>query len=298
MSVAESVYPLGEVTECIVRDCFAILTCKEIRAYNLEQFEDMDEATENEFCKTELDMRRVVVIEPVIPVISNLKNVLTDSESDLYRDIIYFLKELLHDFKDSIRDILAVDKLLLNLVELSLKTDTEKERADKKIEKELKDKNKHTNEQQREQSPVTITDSTQTMTKDNSVCAADNRDPKPAKTTKVPSPTTARNLRKLSQSIIPEEDRPSTSARSRSSTPQPASRSRSSTPKPASRSSTPQPLTYNVVTSTPAEASEIQRLATAPRVLLKKFPLSTNILNTDTSRILNEPMVVDELDDD
>lgn len=279
-SIAESVYTLNETTECIIRDCFAILTCKEIRSFNVEQLETIDEAAENEIHKTELSTRRVVIIDPIIPVIVNLKNGITDPESDLMHDIILFLKEFLHDFKDSLRDILAIDKILLRQLELEIKNDAEKERLEKRMGTD-KDHNKPAPAEPAENDPVTL-QGIQSMVKEVS-------------------------------SMIIDQERENVDGRRRDNglsqpTPKnpphgkPARQLQKPSPKAGpSTSETFETLqgTYNISHASPTEAAEIQRLASTPRLVLKpvNVPLSQNILNISAIENLSEPMAVDETDE-
>lgn len=281
-SIAESVYTLNETTECIIRDCFAILTCKEIRSFNVEQLESIDEAAENEIYKTELSTRRVVIIDPIIPVIVNLKNSISDPESDLMHDIILFLKEFLHDFKDSLRDILAIDKILLRQLELEIKNDAEKERRlEKRMEKD-KDHNKPAPAEQAQDDPVTL-QGIQSMVNEVSsmIIDQDREDGNDQRQANAVCQPTPKN---------PPQGRP-------------ARQLQKSSPKagPSTSETSDNVLqgTYNISHASPAEAAEIQRLASTPRLVLTavNVPLSQNILNISAIENLGEPMAIDETDE-
>lgn len=128
VNIAESVYPLDKTTECIVRDCFAILTTDEIRTNDLELIENIDAETESELRRTELTIRKVILVDTIVPAVIQLKTSIVDPKSDLTRDVILFLKAFLRDFADDIKEILAGDKMLQKQLELELKVDAERER--------------------------------------------------------------------------------------------------------------------------------------------------------------------------
>lgn len=135
-NVAESVYSLNKFTECLIRDCFAILTCEEIKLISLP-FENVNEALENSVSQTEIQIRRTILINPVIKVIGNLIRSIENPISDLIRDIILFLKDLMSDFIDDITDILAQDKILLNQLQLEIRKDIEKKHTKIKKKRDL-----------------------------------------------------------------------------------------------------------------------------------------------------------------
>ncbi|KFM81914.1 Condensin-2 complex subunit D3, partial [Stegodyphus mimosarum] len=142
-SVAEAVFPLNRTTESMVKDCFMILNSKEIRfdENTIEELkavtEDADEPADEEgAAKTELQTRRVIIIDPIIPVIISLKNCLMHAKSELISDLILFLRDLLRDYKTEISSILAADKMLERQVQIELKNQI------MHMEKESKDTNK------------------------------------------------------------------------------------------------------------------------------------------------------------
>ncbi|XP_035231577.1 LOW QUALITY PROTEIN: condensin-2 complex subunit D3-like, partial [Stegodyphus dumicola] len=144
-SVAEAVYPLIDTTESMVKDCFMILNSKEIRfdENTIEEIkaitEDADEPDEEGAAKTELQTRRVIIIDPIIPVIISLKNCVMHAKSELISDLILFLRDLLRDYKTEISSILAADKMLERQVQIELKNEMmhmEKESKDTKKDAE------------------------------------------------------------------------------------------------------------------------------------------------------------------
>ncbi|GFX45911.1 condensin-2 complex subunit D3 [Trichonephila clavipes] len=62
-SVAEAVFPINRVTSSVVRDCFAVLDSKEIRAFNTDQMSsEFEDGEEEQAVKAELELRKVVLL--------------------------------------------------------------------------------------------------------------------------------------------------------------------------------------------------------------------------------------------
>ncbi|GIY68738.1 condensin-2 complex subunit D3 [Caerostris darwini] len=107
--------PFNEVTESIVRDCFGILSSNEIRAIDTEKVVcEVEESEEEPIVSTELEIRKLTLVEPVIPVMISLKNRVFGNRkrSTLLLDIIIFLKDILADFRNEVEKFLAGDKML------------------------------------------------------------------------------------------------------------------------------------------------------------------------------------------
>ncbi|GIY52618.1 condensin-2 complex subunit D3 [Caerostris extrusa] len=114
-SIAECVYPLNEVTESIVRDCLGILSSDEIRAIDAEKVVcEVEESEGKPIISTELEIRKLTLVEPVIPVMISLKNRVFGNRkrSTLFHDIIIFLKDILADFRNEVEKFLAGDEML------------------------------------------------------------------------------------------------------------------------------------------------------------------------------------------
>ena len=135
-NVAESVYPLNKFTECLIRDCFAILTHDEIKIINFS-IENVNEELENEFNKVEMEVRKTVLVDSVIKTVGSLTSCVKDTKPNLMRDIILFLKDLLSDFIDDIPEILVQDDFLLNQLHLEIRRDTERRRMKIKRKRDL-----------------------------------------------------------------------------------------------------------------------------------------------------------------
>ncbi|GFX45908.1 condensin-2 complex subunit D3 [Trichonephila clavipes] len=139
-SVAEAVFPINRVTSSVVRDCFAVLNSKEIRAFNTDQMSsEFEDGEEEQAVKAELELRKVVLVQPVIPVLISLKNCIMEKKSDLLEDLVQFLKDILADYKHEINELLAEDTMLRMQVQLELRNESNL------LEKEAKEKKKENN---------------------------------------------------------------------------------------------------------------------------------------------------------
>ncbi|GIY98922.1 condensin-2 complex subunit D3 [Caerostris extrusa] len=142
-SIAECVYPLNEVTESIVRDCLGILSSQEIRAIDTENVVyEVEESEEEPIVSTELEIRKLTLVEPVIPVMISLKNRVFGNRkrSTLFHDIIIFLKDILADFRDDVEKFLAGDKMLKMQVLYEFKKEKVEEEATIRRKKEMQKK--------------------------------------------------------------------------------------------------------------------------------------------------------------
>lgn len=283
-NIAETVYPLNAITECIIRDCFAILNCKELVDIDVERcFEQVEEENHEDLvCETVKNARKIIIVEPVVPVIVSLKNGMTEPNSDLMNDIIIFLKEMLTDYRDSLKELLAIDKILLKQIELEFINDAERERNEKRLEKEARDKNKQHEDESMEE-PEDINKKIETL---KSLIDDVSHLMSPEKTSK--------ESNKEKKSDSPGKQTPKAS-KNRSM----RQRGRGNEPSPSSSNSN-SCITYNIVSATPAEAMDLQRLASTPRVVLTavKIPPSTNVLNISAIEKPSEPMIIDDSDED
>ncbi|GIX75479.1 condensin-2 complex subunit D3 [Caerostris extrusa] len=132
------VFPINKRTESIARDCMAILNSLEIRAYDSHNVISELEEPE-EYINAEREIRKVTLVEPIIPIMISLKNRMFKESNALMLEIFIFIKDLLVDFESEIDKILAGDKMLKNQVMFELKNE-EKEvpKQQKKHEKQRK----------------------------------------------------------------------------------------------------------------------------------------------------------------
>ncbi|GFU09250.1 condensin-2 complex subunit D3 [Nephila pilipes] len=154
-SVADAVFPINTVTICVVRDCFAILNSKEIRAYNSDSMShELEEGEEETVAKVELEFRKSYLVQPAIPAIILLFNTFKHGgKYDLMRELTLFVVEFLFDYSEEVNDLLAEDRDLCMQVGFEynqLKKETCEEKKEKKAkeerEKKKEAKTSHTSE--------------------------------------------------------------------------------------------------------------------------------------------------------
>eukprot|EP00095_Tigriopus_kingsejongensis_P003824 maker-scaffold2482_size15237-snap-gene-0.3 protein:Tk03824 transcript:maker-scaffold2482_size15237-snap-gene-0.3-mRNA-1 annotation:"condensin-2 complex subunit d3" len=136
---------LGLESFDLLQDAFACLSCEEIKLASLKSKVDEDEGQPSS--QTDDDMSGAIqsalkknlisqvvkknVIENIIPIIISLKHKLEELESGLLDDLMNYLRELMKDYKNEVKDMLAADKQLATEIESDLKKWEEEQ---KKIE--------------------------------------------------------------------------------------------------------------------------------------------------------------------
>ncbi|GBN19670.1 Condensin-2 complex subunit D3 [Araneus ventricosus] len=144
-SVAEGVFPLDDVVKCMVRDCFSVLVSKEIRVFDSDSLaHELEDGEDERVAKAELEIRKAMLVQPIVPVMISLKNCVLEAKSDLLSDIVLFLKEILSDYKNEIEDILADDKMLKMqvLFEMRNESNQQEKEAKEKKNKEMRNAKK------------------------------------------------------------------------------------------------------------------------------------------------------------
>ncbi|BFZ04274.1 hypothetical protein BsWGS_07314 [Bradybaena similaris] len=130
-AVADRIIPLDTAGSQILHDALSILSCKEIKLSTLrskgvedtgEEAEDMAQivtATAKKVLISQVVKRNV--IENVVPVVISLKHMLEKSRSSLLKELMGYLRELLKDYKNEVKDILAADRQLAQEIEFDLR---------------------------------------------------------------------------------------------------------------------------------------------------------------------------------
>ncbi|XP_064489192.1 condensin-2 complex subunit D3-like isoform X2 [Ornithodoros turicata] len=128
----------------VLKDALAVLCCEEIK---LRSITAADDATEEDPGRAVLNAARKNIlstfvkknlIENVIPVVIELKRHLEAERSPLVHNLLLFLRELMRDYKNEVKDILALDKNTASEVAFDLKKLDEKETAEReKVHKKV-----------------------------------------------------------------------------------------------------------------------------------------------------------------
>ncbi|XP_054723592.1 condensin-2 complex subunit D3-like [Uloborus diversus] len=122
--IAEGVYPLNEETESIIRDCFMIVTSKELEFHSQKVTPEDSEEKEEDTAPDDLQFVKLVIIEPLMPSILKLYNCVHLAKLKLADDIIPFLTEILQNHKSEVKDILSENFGLLKAVESQYKKES------------------------------------------------------------------------------------------------------------------------------------------------------------------------------
>ena len=78
------------------------------------------------------------MIENIIPIIISLKHKLEELKSPLLDDLMSYLRELMKDYKNEVKDMLAADKQLAAEIEFDLKKwEEEQKKLEAKREAEV-----------------------------------------------------------------------------------------------------------------------------------------------------------------
>nr|XP_047919382.1 condensin-2 complex subunit D3 isoform X1 [Anser cygnoides] len=125
--------PLDMEASELLSDTFAILSCKEIKLSTMRSKPDEDMQPEDD----ELAMANAVMqaaqkklisqvqkknfVENIIPIITSLKSLMEQKKIPALRDLMNYLREVMQDYRNEIKDFFAVDKQLAAELEYDMK---------------------------------------------------------------------------------------------------------------------------------------------------------------------------------
>ncbi|XP_055997299.1 condensin-2 complex subunit D3-like isoform X2 [Ostrea edulis] len=129
--VVDNVIPLDNTSSSLLKDALAILSCKEIKLSSLKTKPQEDAGGD------EQEMAAIViatakktlisqvvkknVIENIVPIVVSLKHMLEKHRSPVLKDLMYYLRELMQDYKSEVKDILSADRQLAKEIEFDLR---------------------------------------------------------------------------------------------------------------------------------------------------------------------------------
>ncbi|XP_077865348.1 condensin-2 complex subunit D3-L-like [Saccoglossus kowalevskii] len=145
-SVADNLMPYDENSCNLLRDSLAILASKEIKLTSLRSkaSDDMDEEVADVAGVAEQKIKTTIishavkknVMENIVPIIITLKHLLEKHRSPLLKDLMLHLAEVMKDYKNEIKDILAADRQLASEIEYDMRRFEEEEKEKQRKEKE------------------------------------------------------------------------------------------------------------------------------------------------------------------
>ncbi|XP_078330914.1 condensin-2 complex subunit D3-L-like isoform X1 [Crassostrea virginica] len=129
--IVDNVIALDNNSSALLKDALTILSCKEIKLSSLKTKPQEDAGGD------EQEMAAIViatakktlisqvvkknVIENIIPIVVSLKHMLEKHRSPVLRDLMYYLRELMQDYKSEVKDILSADRQLAKEIEFDLR---------------------------------------------------------------------------------------------------------------------------------------------------------------------------------
>uniref|UniRef100_A0A663LWN5 Condensin-2 complex subunit D3 n=1 Tax=Athene cunicularia TaxID=194338 RepID=A0A663LWN5_ATHCN len=144
----DQILPLDLEASELLSDTFTVLSCKEIKLSTMRSKPDEDiQPDEDEMAMANAVMQvaqkklisqvqKKNFIENIIPVITSLKSLMEQKRIPALRDLMYYLREMMQDYRNEIKDFFAVDKQLAAELEYDMKKYEEQLAMEKELEQE------------------------------------------------------------------------------------------------------------------------------------------------------------------
>ncbi|XP_008945131.1 PREDICTED: condensin-2 complex subunit D3, partial [Merops nubicus] len=144
----DMVLPLDLEASELLSDTFAVLSCKEIKLSTMRSKPDEDiQADEGEMAMANAVMQvaqkklisqvqKKNFVENIIPVITSLKSLMEQKRFPALRDLMNYLREMMQDYRNEIKDFFAVDKQLAAELEYDMKKYEEQLAMEKESDQE------------------------------------------------------------------------------------------------------------------------------------------------------------------
>nr|XP_055161159.1 condensin-2 complex subunit D3 isoform X1 [Nyctereutes procyonoides] len=131
-SFADGILPLDMEASELLSDTFEILSSKEIKLLAMRSKADKDLLEEDDMALASAVMqeaqKRLIsqvqkknFIENIIPIIISLKTVVEKNKIPALRELMTYLREVMQDYRDEIKDFFALDKQLASELEYDIK---------------------------------------------------------------------------------------------------------------------------------------------------------------------------------
>ncbi|XP_009467862.1 PREDICTED: condensin-2 complex subunit D3 [Nipponia nippon] len=129
----DKVLPLDLEASELLSDTFAVLSCKEIKLSTMRSKPDEDiQPDEDEMAMANAVMQvaqkklisqvqKKNFVENIIPIITSLKSLMEQKRIPALRDLMNYLREMMQDYRNEIKDFFAVDKQLAAELEYDMK---------------------------------------------------------------------------------------------------------------------------------------------------------------------------------
>ncbi|XP_077978206.1 condensin-2 complex subunit D3-L-like [Glandiceps talaboti] len=139
--VVENVIPYDEDSCDLLKDALTVLASKEIKLKSLKRKPtddaedgdmDMAGAAEHKIKTAVISLAvKKNVIENIVPIIISLKHMLEKHRSPVLKELMLYLAEVMKDYKNEVKDILAADRQLASEIEFDLRKFEEEEKEKK-----------------------------------------------------------------------------------------------------------------------------------------------------------------------
>ncbi|XP_010179710.1 PREDICTED: condensin-2 complex subunit D3, partial [Mesitornis unicolor] len=144
----DNILPLDMEANELLSDTFAVLSCKEIKLSTVRSTPDEDmQPDEDEVAMANAVMQAAQkklisqvqkknFIENIIPIITSLKSLMEQKRIPALRDLMNYLREVMQDYRNEIKDFFAVDKQLAAELEYDMKKYQEQLAMEKESDRE------------------------------------------------------------------------------------------------------------------------------------------------------------------
>ncbi|XP_010137945.1 PREDICTED: condensin-2 complex subunit D3, partial [Buceros rhinoceros silvestris] len=144
----DMVLPLDLEASELLSDTFAVLSCKEIKLSTMRSKPDEDiQPDEDEMAMANAVMQAAQkklisqvqkknFVENIIPIITSLKSLMEQKRIPALRDLMNYLREMMQDYRNEIKDFFAVDKQLAAELEYDMKKYEEQLAREKESDQE------------------------------------------------------------------------------------------------------------------------------------------------------------------
>ncbi|NXH16920.1 CNDD3 protein, partial [Bucco capensis] len=144
----DMVLPLDLEASELLSDTFAVLSCKEIKLSTMRSKPEEDfQPDEDEMAMANAVMQAAQkklisqvqkknFVENIIPIITSLKSLMEQKRMPALRDLMNYLREMMQDYRNEIKDFFAVDKQLAAELEYDMKKYEEQLAREKESDQE------------------------------------------------------------------------------------------------------------------------------------------------------------------
>ncbi|GCC23251.1 hypothetical protein chiPu_0001645 [Chiloscyllium punctatum] len=128
----DGILPLDMEANELLSDTFVVMSCKEIKLSSMKTKPGDEAQVEDEMAMANAVMQAAQkklisqvqkknFVENIIPIVTSLKNQLEQKHLPALKDLMHYLREVMQDYRNEVKDFFAVDKQLAAELEYDLK---------------------------------------------------------------------------------------------------------------------------------------------------------------------------------